>query len=144
VKLKLELIPQTSFFKNLRSELSEEKWDKIRNIVYRRAGRVCEICGGVGPKWPVECHEIWSYDEKSKIQKLEKLIALCPACHTCKHFGLATMRGLREDATLHLMKVNDISREDAEIHIAEEFRIWEHRNTIQWSLDISKVTNFNC
>lgn len=90
------------------------------------------------------CHEILSYDEKSKIQKLEKLLALCPECHTCKHFGLATMRGLREDATLHLMKVNDISREDAEIHIAEEFRIWEHRNTIQWSLDISKVTNFNC
>ena len=61
-KLTIELVPKTSWFTNLRSLVSKEQWDKIRNKVYWKAGYKCEICGSKGPKWPVECHEIWHYD----------------------------------------------------------------------------------
>lgn len=39
---------------------------------------------------PVECHEVWDYDDDRKIQRLERRVALCPACHEVKHAGLAS------------------------------------------------------
>ena len=66
MKLTIELVPQSSWGNNLRSEanLSKGQWDKLRKESYRKANYKCEICGEKGPKWPVECHEIWHYDDE--------------------------------------------------------------------------------
>src|SRR5574337_1863360 len=89
MKLTIELVPQTSWMNNVRAVLTTKRWDILRGIVADQAWNVCEICGGVGPKHPVECHEIWEYDEKNRTQKLAGMIALCPDCHMVKHFGFA-------------------------------------------------------
>ena len=68
--LTVELVPKTAWYKNLRSELPEGKWDQLRKHSYRLAEYKCEICTGKGDKWPVECHEIWDYDDVNHIQKL--------------------------------------------------------------------------
>ena len=77
-KLTIELVPSTSWFNNVRSQVSAQEWDIIRHIVYAKANNICEICGGKGNKHAVECHEIWEYDDKEHIQKLIGMIALCP------------------------------------------------------------------
>lgn len=64
MKLSVELVPSTSWFKNLRSMLAPEEWDRLRRKTYREADYRCEICDGQGPDHPVECHEIWHYDDK--------------------------------------------------------------------------------
>lgn len=82
-RLTVELIPSTSWFTNVRSHLPTGEWDLVRRAVYRRARYRCEVCGGRGggpdgPNHPVECHEVWAYDDEHHVQRLERLVALCP------------------------------------------------------------------
>ena len=86
MKLGINLIPKSSWYKNLRSEFSKKRWDVLRKECYKKANYICEACGGKGDKWPVECHEVWDFS-KIGIQKLIRLIALCPLCHKCQHPG---------------------------------------------------------
>ena len=135
MKLTIELVPKTAFFKNVRSEVTKDEWGIIRRKAYKNAGYICEICGGVGKQHPVECHEIWKY--KNGIQKLLGFVALCPDCHQVKHLGLSQMRGLEEECIKHLMKVNNITKKEAKLYIAECWDIWSGRNEQDWKLDIS-------
>lgn len=139
MKLEIELIPKTSFFKNLRSELSTSEWNILRKDCYKKAGYKCEICGGKGKKHPVECHELWEY--KNGIQKLVGLIALCPPCHEVKHFGRTGIMGRYEQAILHLKKVNQWTDKKVRMHIEGAFALWAQRSVQKWSLDISWAKN---
>lgn len=136
MKLTIELVPSSCFYKNVRSEVSTSQWAKIRNKVYADAGNVCEICGGKGPKHPVEAHEIFEYNDETKIQKLVKIMALCPACHRVKHFGLWQMKGMENTLNKHLMKVNGWALEEAKKYVAECFLKWHNRSQCEWSLDL--------
>lgn len=135
MKLTIELVPRTAWYKNLRSELSKSDWDKLRKDTYAKAGNVCEVCGGTGPKWPVECHEIWDYNEDSNIQTLKGLVALCPDCHQVKHIGFAQMQGHYTTARDHLSEVNGISINEAEEYINACFDVWEERSLKKWTLN---------
>lgn len=119
--------------------ISKEEWDKIRLKVFKRANYKCEICGGKGDKWPVECHEIWEYNDVNKDQKLTGFIALCPDCHACKHIGLAIKRGAGKKCKEHLMKINQMSFDDANNYIKEVFRQWKERSKYNWTLDIALI-----
>lgn len=132
--LEIELVPQTSHFKNLRSELKAADWDLLRKNTYKQAGYCCEICGGKGHKWPVECHEKWNYE--NGVQTLTGLIALCPSCHEVKHFGLAQIRGRDGIAKKHMMKVNKWTDQEATAHISEAFQEWGRKSLQSWKLDI--------
>jgi hypothetical protein len=99
-------------------------------------------CGGKGSGHPVECHEIWSFDDKNKVQTLRGLISLCPSCHLVKHFGLAESKGRGEEARAHLKKVNGWSREKAEKEIQEAFNLSGERSKHNWSLDLSFLISY--
>ena len=138
--LTVELIPETSFFKNVRSHVTQREWDKIRESVFKAAGHRCEICNGQGKKHPVECHEIWEYN--NNIQKLIGLIALCPSCHLVKHFGLAQVLGKSKTAYKHLKKVNKWDDQTTDLHIQNAFSLWEERNLVKWELDLTYLENY--
>lgn len=138
-KLTIELVPQSTWGDNLRSRLPPGKWDQLRKASYAGAGFKCEVCGGVGNKHPVECHEIWEYDDVNHVQYLLGLVSLCPACHECKHYGRAQAVGRGEIALNHLMKVNDWSPKEANIYIAQAFAKWRERSRFSWRLDLSKL-----
>lgn len=138
--LTIELIPQTSFFKNLRSELPVKQWDSLRKSVYQKAGYQCEICGGRGGRHPVECHEIWEY--QAPIQKLVGLIALCPSCHMVKHWGLTQLRGKENIAKNHLARVNGWTQIQIQQHIDKSFLEWHNRNSVQWELNLDMLKEF--
>lgn len=142
MKLTIELVPRTAWFKNLRSLLTAPEWDYVRKKCYRKANYCCEICGGAGPNHPVECHEIWKWDTKSKTQILTGLIALCPSCHEVKHIGFASVRGRYYEAIEHMAKVNDCSWEDARTYAEECMELWESRSEIQWTLDTSYLDEY--
>ena len=139
--LAIELIPSSSFGKNLRKALTSTTWDTIRKKVYERANNRCEICGGQGSRHPVECHEIWDYDDESRMQRLLKFEALCPECHLVKHIGRASAIGLWEEAVDHLAKVNDWPREDAEDYANRQLATWARRSQYQWNVDCSLLLN---
>jgi 5-methylcytosine-specific restriction endonuclease McrA len=141
--LTIELVPQTCWFSNVRSEVNDEDWEKLRKITFAKAEHLCEVCGGRGPKWPVECHEIWHYDDVKHIQKLIGLTALCLSCHEVKHRGLAGIKGRGEIADQHLAKVNHWAMPETEKYVDEQFEVWRERSRYQWILDISWLGQFN-
>jgi len=141
-RLLLELVPAPNWGWNLRSELKKSEWDEVRRVVYERAGHVCGVCGGKGRKWPVECHERWTYDDEAGVQKLVGLEALCPPCHKTKHFGFAVQAGLAHVSRAHLMKVNNWSGDEADNHIDKAFAVWHRRSQRSWSLDLSWLDGF--
>jgi hypothetical protein len=136
-RLTIELVPQGQWGINLRSELSSGEWNRLRRSIYAAADYKCEICTGIGPKHPVECHERWDYNEETKTQTLVGLIALCPACHEVKHFGRAQAVGKGDAAMTHLMGINGWSGEDAMLYLEGVFEVWHKRSAEDWTLDIS-------
>jgi hypothetical protein len=75
--------------------VDEMTWDHIRHQVWRQAEYRCELCGCKGREHPAECHEVWRYDDRTLVQALVRMIALCPACHQVKHLGFANVQGGR-------------------------------------------------
>lgn len=141
-KLTIELVPKTCWYSNVRSNVPKDEWDIIRRQAYKDAGNVCEICGGVGRRHPVECHEVWSYDNKNKIQTLVRMTALCPSCHEVKHIGRAQIYGRLSRARSHLMHVNDWDRVTADAYIDHQFSVWSDRSNRKWKLDIRILSNY--
>ena len=140
-KLTIELVPKTQWFTNVRSQVSKEDWDYLRRESYKSAGYRCEICGGVGDSHPVECHEIWNYDDNDLIQKLEGLISLCPSCHEVKHIGLTQLRGKYEQARKHMSFVNRWGDERCEYYVDLCFIEWKFRSRFEWDLDLTWLTD---
>ncbi len=140
--LTVELVPSSCWFSNLRSELSKEEWDRLRRPVFKRAGRHCEVCEGRGAQHPVECHEVWEYDDDAHVQHLVGLVALCPACHEAKHMGYASRVGRAGEARAHLARVNGWSMDDVELYLEMQFEQWSRRSQHEWSLDLSWLRGF--
>jgi 5-methylcytosine-specific restriction endonuclease McrA len=140
--LTIELVPATCWFSNVRSEVSEGDWKKLKRITFQKAKYRCEVCGGQGEQWPVECHEIWHYDDENLVQTLAGLIALCPSCHEVKHMGLAHVKDRGDIAAQHLARVNGWTMEETEKYIDEQFDVWRWRSKHEWALDISWLDHF--
>ena len=135
-RLAIELVPKTSWYNNVRVLTDELGWDRIRRQVYRQADYRCEVCGGRGPEHPVECHEVWHYDDRTRVQMLVRMIALCPACHQVKHIGFANVKGNGAQARAYLARVNGWTLAQADAYIAEAFQVWAQRSGGPWTLDL--------
>ena len=141
-KLTIELVPASCWYSNVRSNVSKKEWDAIRHKVYALAGHTCEVCGGRGKKWPVECHEVWHYNDEQHVQILRRMIALCPACHKVKHIGRASIYGDFDPALKHLEKVNGWDRSHAIKYVNEKFAVWSERSKYDWTLDIVNLYSY--
>lgn len=140
-KLTIELIPKTCFFSNVRTLLPKKYWDILRRASYEKAQYKCEICGESGKdqgyRHDVECHEIWHYDDKLKIQVLTGLISLCPKCHQVKHFGRTSAIGLQAEAFKRLERVNNWNHKQCVTHLAETMTEWVERSKYKWNIDLN-------
>lgn len=153
--LYIEMVPKTAWGKNLRqsclaaTNMPTCSWDRLRKIAYQRAGNRCEVCSGRGPKWPVECHEVWDYrlsELNGKVvqakQRLDRLIALCPSCHEVKHMGFARSRGREREAMEHLALVNGWTRVQVDDHVAMVDAEWQVRSRYTWTLDLGGLLDY--
>lgn len=135
-RLNVELVPKTCFCTNVRSEVSSGEWDVYRRAAYKRAGHKCAICNKKGR---LEAHEIFSYNDKTGVQKLEDILALCPLCHKCYHLGFAKVKGLYKEVREHLKSLNGWDDDTMDDYDAYVFSVWRSRSQHQWSLDLSKL-----
>lgn len=141
MKLVVELVPKSTWYNNLRSILSKQEWDMLRKAAYASGSYRCGVCHEA-PDSPLECHEIWHYDDENKVQSLHGLIALCKDCHRVKHAGLANIRGESKLVIAQLMKVNNITEQQALSHLQQAFKIWKQRSQYTWSLNVEKVKEY--
>lgn len=137
MKLTIEALHSESSGNNVRTLMSKEDWDLLRSDCYRQAGYTCEICGGKGKEWPVECHEVWKYDLKNKKQILVKLQALCTLCHQCKHIGRTTKIGKLEETLKHFRQVNRVRPVTQNRHIQQMWNAYWLREDYNFTIDIT-------
>ncbi len=140
LKLKAELVPRTSWYKNMRSELPSRVWDKIRKDVCAYQGHKCGICKAEGR---LNCHEIWEFDDLNHIQKLKGFIALCDLCHHVKHLGHASILAGQGKLDMkkvdeHFMRVNECDLKTFRIHALEAGAQYEERSKHEWRADLGK------
>jgi hypothetical protein len=134
----VDLIPKTSWFRNVRAAVAPADWDQLRRIVYHRAAYRCEACAISGVR--LEAHERFTYDAPAGVQRLMRLLCLCEWCHTATHMGMAGVRGVQDLAFGHLMAVTGMTEEQAEEHVDEAFARWTQRSRIAWHVDLSMIT----
>jgi len=139
-ELYIDMIPKTSYFKNVRSIFKESDWNIIRNYIYERAGYCCECCGIRRNRY-LEAHERWVYDYETGNQKLIRIIALCRLCHQATHYGHSKMRKDIDKIHRHIKKVKKIDDDKLNNHIKEAYDIWKDRNKIKWTIDTSIITD---
>lgn len=137
-RLYVDLIPKSSWFRAISKYMHSCDWDRIRKYTLGRAKNQCECCGGTRN---LGTHARYSYN--GNVQKLERFIVLCSQCNKSTHMGLSNIKGIREHATNHLIKVTKMNKFEADNHITQAFLKWESRNHIEWQLDLSLLTNNN-
>jgi 5-methylcytosine-specific restriction endonuclease McrA len=138
MKLSIEMIPKTCWFKNLRKSLKQSDWDKIRKEVYAKENMNCHICKAKFSR--LEAHEVWEFDEKNHIQKLVNIIGVCSDCHNVIHFGLSQIQGRAEKAIDQFMKVNKCDIFEFDKHAKKAKSDYDRRSKINdWKLDVSLI-----
>ena len=135
-KLTFQLVPSGCWYTNLRSALPKPMWDKLRRAAYARAGGKCSICGAAGR---LEAHEVWSYDDARRIQTLEDVIAVCPACHEVIHIGRTALLGREPQAQEHFMRVNGCTQSEYHAALGEANRRNAERSRHEWVTDLSRL-----
>lgn len=144
-RLQVDLIPQGTWGKNVRT-LAPDLWPAIRKKALAAQGRRCASCQNV-PRKSFHVHEQWAFEYLegfSGVQKLVGFEVLCETCHAVKHAGrtIAT----REDGVAfvlnQLAECNRWTKGEAREHLEEAFRIWDARNLLAWSLDLSYAAEY--
>jgi hypothetical protein len=138
-RLAVELVPKSLWYENLNKQLSKSDWDKLRRPVFKAAGHRCEICGGCGTEWPVECHERWDYDDERHVQRLVGFMALCASCHLVKHIGRARAHGQGTFAEAHLSSVNGWTSDSTSRYVKLCLHLWSVRNRHKWQQNIEHL-----
>ncbi|WOF81963.1 DUF5710 domain-containing protein (plasmid) [Pseudomonas sp. FeN3W] len=140
----VDLIPASCFFKNVRSDIKESHWRVLSKLVRARAGGQCEICGAAEDPESgnyLDAHELWHYDNATRVQKLMRIVSLCKSCHLYTHMGYANIQGKAEEAIAHKIKVSGLSRAEVDQEIEAAFKLWEQRNRGSWKLDLGILTD---
>lgn len=119
-----ELVPKMQGSRNVRSYAhytygDYKKWQSIRNNEEVKANAKCIVCGydskSVNEKTSkTDCHEVWHYDTKTKVQTLVRLESLCTVCHKIKHLDQHERDEEKFNVLIELYSVlNDITLEQA-------------------------------
>ena len=143
-KLDFEFIPEESWKYNLRHLLSPAAWDIVRRDAYKRAGYACRICGRKNCR--LEAHEKWSFNVKTRVQKLEDVLALCHDCHAVIHYQRTALCEGEEGAKKaqeQFMKVNGCTQSEFHAALARAAKRHEILNeTEDWQADLSFLKRF--
>ncbi|VBG26947.1 Uncharacterised protein [Burkholderia pseudomallei] len=93
-KIVFHFIPKSQNFKNVRSYIQFkyghwQKWQDLRLIHFKKHNHTCQACRKQFEVKELELHELWSFDEQDREQKLEALTPLCHDCHAIAHISRA-------------------------------------------------------
>jgi hypothetical protein len=141
VKLSIELIPYSTWGKNLRSILIQDEWDIVRKWCYKQANHRCEICGNKGK---MECHERWGFNRSKRKQILLGVICLCSLCHKAKHLGRtqAVHPDLYSKVVHHIKEVNKWTDDEFKKYLKYIQDEYQKYGTKYWRLDITWIEQF--
>ena len=62
-------------------KLLKLNYDRVRHLVFKRAGWKCEHCKRIAP---LQCHHV-QFRSHGRVDSLENCVALCSGCHGSIH-----------------------------------------------------------
>jgi hypothetical protein len=137
--LPIELVPETSIMSSVRDVITPPMWDALRQRVYAHAGYRCEACESALSR---RADELWEFDDESHVQRLVRMVALCPECHGARRMDrFGQMRAGRR-ALEHLARVNRWTVQQAERYRATAFQRWRERSRAWWSVDLDALRDY--
>lgn len=143
LKLPIEVVPESSHYKNLRYMLSKKEWESLRKKILTPLNNKCEICGDSSPNRGLDLHEVWCYNKDTSEQKLVKLEGLCIYCHEVKHYFLANMKGNYHRARNRLQQINCFTNRQADEYEEYVIKNYKENSLYTWSLNIDFLKTLN-
>ena len=146
MRLPIEPVPRGAWGKNLRN-VAPAHWPEIRGAVLGAAENRCAVCGAGGG--PLECDEVWAYDDAERVGTLVGLRALCESCHGVKHFlrsvTLAQQgrmsRSDLEALVVHALAVNGCTRAEFVAHNRQAQATWKERGRHGWRVSFGEYAH---
>jgi hypothetical protein len=137
-RLRLEpiLIPRPLWGVNAHTLVSEECWQKIRRDTFLRDQNRCVICE---QQKPLECHEIFSFDDDHGVAVLVRMESRCADCHACNHLGRLQKRNPAafKRALKYIGTINRIAPPEVVRLAKEAFRVHKTR-TRPWDMKVAQ------
>jgi hypothetical protein len=142
LKLRIEMIPLSSWGQSAYRFVSKSEWAKIREKTHQRNGYKCEICGSNAK---LNCHEEWHFKDSIVVQHLAGMRTLCDMCHRVTHFARAKQISAKRDRDIevliaHFMKVNKCDRDTFLQHEKESNALFERRSKIEWLISFGEYS----
>lgn len=160
-RINIEMIPFTMWGKNLRILLSTTTWANLRYLFnatsdkpdyFMFSGHPLNDYGlalGENPKCKIcqteydelELHEVWKFNDRSRVQKLVDLIPVCNLCHFSIHFGRASQLGKQKEVIGHIQRVNQWTKTKVKQQITVAQNKWLKRSRYHYELDLNWFEN---
>jgi hypothetical protein len=142
LKLEPQLVPRPLWGKSA-SQLFKKRaiWKRIRGDALQAANGACEVCQHIPNEIygdPLNCHEVWKYDDRLRTATLNAFKIHCVKCDSAAHIGMAIAYGAGDAAITQLAKVNGIQVEDAKAVVSKAMSVWRVRSKKEWTLRIAK------
>jgi len=88
----VDMVPESCWFTNVRTCVSQQDWERLRRMITRRAGHKCEICGATENRTVERRLRPTSggLRRAQRRQALRRLICLCSPCHLSRTWAMPT------------------------------------------------------
>ena len=135
LKLIPVLVPKPLWGINAHDLLAWETWQRIRRDTFARDNHLCVICE---QQLPLECHEVFSYNDNAGIAVLEKLESRCAECHACNHLGRLRKRSPDkfQHALVRIGRLNKMRPAEVILLVKNAFRV-HSTQTRPWDLKVA-------
>jgi len=88
------------------------------------------------------CHERFSYNMNTKVQKLERFLCICVDCHNVIHWGRSNIMGDGDRSREHLKKIRKMTDDEADSHIRNAYKLrWERERVDKFTLNLGILEN---
>lgn len=147
IRIRADLLPPTVWGSNVRAlalTTNPRTWDRLRIPVCEAANNLCEACHRPAPgRRRPDCLEQWAFDVHGPVpvQRLRRLVALCPDCHNTQHIGRAQNIGILDDVRDTLQRVNGWGPAQVEADIARAWARFNAISTVAFALDLSVLAD---
>jgi len=104
----------------------------------RAARRACQVYSDAASASPLNCHELWDYNDDQSTATLVGLRIQCRNCDSAVHMGRAVRLGFGNTALAQLVKVNLIGAREARMLYRSALDEWRLRNKKHWRIVVAK------
>jgi hypothetical protein len=86
-----------------------------------------------------DCHEQWAFVQRDgqRVQRLVRLVSLCPDCHQTQHVGRAIAVGLVDIVFKTMARVNEWTVEQTRRDIELARQNYDALSAVAWDLNLS-------